>query len=69
MRAFGDEHLFDEREAVDDDARSRAEGDAENVAVDFAELRESFKRHLVFGQQVERADNGPAGWARWRPFA
>ena len=34
MRALGDEHLFDERETVDDDARRRAQRDTEQVAVD-----------------------------------
>lgn len=58
--ALGDEHLLDELETVDDDARRRAQGDAENVAVDFAELTESLERDLVLAQQVERADDGPA---------
>lgn len=58
--ALGDEHLLDELETVDDDARRRTQGDAENVAIDFAELTESLERDLVLAQQVERADDGPA---------
>ena len=66
MRALGDEHLLDEREAVDDDARRRAERYAEQVAVGLAEIGESLERHLVLGQQMERANDRPTGGARWR---
>lgn len=58
--ALRDEHLLDEREAVDDDARRRAERDAEDVAVHLAQVRERLERHLVTGEQVERADDRPA---------
>lgn len=68
MGAFGDEHLFDELETVDDDARRRSQRDAENVAVRFAELRKRLERHFVLAQQVKRADDWPADWTgRWTP--
>ena len=59
MGALGDEHLLDERETVDDDARRRAQRDAEYVAVNLGQRRKAFERHLVLGQQVKAADDGP----------
>lgn len=68
MGSFGDQHLFDERETVDDDARRGAQRDAEQVAVDFTELRESLEWDFVFGQQMERSDDWPTGRPGWRTF-
>lgn len=68
MGSFGDEHLFDERETVDDDARCRAQRDAEQVAVDFTQIGESLEWDFVFGQQMERSDDWPTGRARWWAF-
>lgn len=50
--SFGDEHLLDEREAVDHNARSGSERNAEEVSIDSAQLSEPFKGHLILGQQV-----------------
>lgn len=69
MWPFSDEHLFDELETVDNDARRRTQSDAENVTVNSTELRESFKWNFVLSQQVERADEWPTDRAgRWTPW-
>ena len=69
VRALGDEHLFDEREAVDDDAGRRAQRDTEQIAIDAWEGWEGLERHFVTAQQVEAADDRPGPWSRWRSFA
>lgn len=54
---LGYENLFDELEAVDDDAGAHPEGDAVDVAVGSRKLRKRLERARVLSQKMEASDD------------
>lgn len=66
VRALADEHLLDEGEVVDDDARDGAECQTIDVAVHLGECGERDEGVGMFAEKVEVSEYRPGGGSRGR---